>query len=167
MRAGTAHGLLLWFDAELGDGIGFSNAPGGPELIYGQGFFPLQTPIALQPGDQVEVRLRADLTGDDYTWQWRTRVTTPGDTPQVKANFRQSTFFGTALSPATLRRQEASYQPALNDDGEVDNFLLAQMDGQATLSDIAHAAAARFPARFATWQDALTRAGELSVKYSR
>ncbi len=35
---GTAHGLFLWFDAELMAGIGFSNAPGAPPLICGQGF---------------------------------------------------------------------------------------------------------------------------------
>src|SRR5512138_2848153 len=39
-RNGTAHALVLWFDSQLYDGIEFSNAPGQPELIYGQAFFP-------------------------------------------------------------------------------------------------------------------------------
>jgi type I protein arginine methyltransferase len=63
-RNASAHGLLLWFDAELADGIGFSNAPGQPDLIYGQAYFPLRTPIVLEPGDVVSVQLRADLVGD-------------------------------------------------------------------------------------------------------
>src|SRR6266481_10213733 len=39
-RAGAGHGILVWFDAELADGIGFSNAPSAPEAIYGSLFFP-------------------------------------------------------------------------------------------------------------------------------
>ena len=35
-RTGTGHGVGLWFDADLGGGIGFSNAPGSPELVYGR-----------------------------------------------------------------------------------------------------------------------------------
>ena len=33
-RAGAAHGLAVWFDAVLCDGIGYSNAPGMPETVY-------------------------------------------------------------------------------------------------------------------------------------
>src|SRR5262249_2910085 len=50
-RPGTAHGLLLWFDTSLVEGIGFSNAPGQPELIYGQGFFPWVDPVPVSAGD--------------------------------------------------------------------------------------------------------------------
>ena len=35
-RRGTVHGLAVWFDTVLAEGIGFSNAPGQPELIYGR-----------------------------------------------------------------------------------------------------------------------------------
>src|SRR5262249_2010030 len=60
-RPGTGHGLLLWFDTSLVEGIGFSNAPGQPELIYGQGFFPWPQPLPLAAGDSVAVTLRANL----------------------------------------------------------------------------------------------------------
>ena len=60
-RSGTAHGLLVWFDAELAPGTGFSNAPGQPELIYGQAFFPLPEPVPLAVGECVKVRLAAKL----------------------------------------------------------------------------------------------------------
>jgi type I protein arginine methyltransferase len=166
-RTGTVHGLLIWFDAELADGIGFSNAPGRPELIYGQAFFPLQAPVVLAVGDTVSVHLRADLTGDDYTWQWRTRVCAQGDARQVKADFRQSTFFGTPLSPVTLRKREAGYRPLLAEVGQVECFMLSLMDGQATLEEIARHTLQAFPDRFAGWSEALSRAGDLAVKYSR
>jgi hypothetical protein len=50
------------------EGVGFSNAPGQLELIYGQSFFPWVHPLPLAAGDVVEVSLRADLVGADYTW---------------------------------------------------------------------------------------------------
>jgi protein arginine N-methyltransferase 1 len=31
----VAHGLLLWFDTVLAEGVGFSNAPGGAEMLLG------------------------------------------------------------------------------------------------------------------------------------
>lgn len=73
-RPGTAHGLLLWFDTELGDGIGFSNAPGQPEQIYGQAFFPLQSPVVLEPDDRIETQIFANLVDSEYVWRWHTRV---------------------------------------------------------------------------------------------
>src|SRR5215470_938921 len=34
-RSGTGHGIVVWFDADLAEGIGFSNAPGMAETVYG------------------------------------------------------------------------------------------------------------------------------------
>ena len=64
-EAATIHGLCVWFDAELGDGIGFSNRPGEPETVFGNGFLPLRRPGLLEPGDQVVVELRAELVGGE------------------------------------------------------------------------------------------------------
>ena len=78
-----------------------------------------------------------------------------------------ATFFGTPLSPERLGKRAASYEPALNEDGEVDKTALVLMAEGKRLESIAQELAARFPRRFSGWQDALTRVGELSVKYSR
>ncbi len=39
-QAGTGHGICVWFETELADGIGFSTAPSGARSVYGQRFFP-------------------------------------------------------------------------------------------------------------------------------
>lgn len=166
-REGTVHGLCVWFDAELADGVGFSNSPAAPELIYGSAFFPWSVPVEIAAGDAVSVALHADLVGEDYVWRWETRVLDRGDDGRPKAQFRQSTFFGTPLSRESLRRRAAGHIPVLHEDGEIDRFALAQMEGAATLEEIAERLAGRFPARFAGWREALTRAGELSQRYSR
>jgi protein arginine N-methyltransferase 1 len=163
-RAGTCYGLLIWFDTTLADGVGFSNAPGKPALIYGGGFFPWPDPVSLDIGDTIEIALRADLVGEDYVWRWDARIADSKE--QLKSDFKQSTFQGNPFSPATLKKRVNSYIPELTEDGEIDRFILSLIDGRTSQGDIARRVVERFPARFAKWQEALPRLGELSQKYS-
>jgi protein arginine N-methyltransferase 1 len=91
VRDGTAHGLLVWFDAELIDDIGFSNAPhlAKPAAVYGRGFFPFLTPVSLTMGDTIHLTLQANLVYDDYVWQWHTRICRQHK--KTVADFKQST----------------------------------------------------------------------------
>ncbi len=164
-RGGMGHGICAWFDATLAEGITFSNAPGAPELIYGKAFFPWPEPVALEAGDMVTMTLRADPVGGDYSFGWEARIEGAG--AMRKAQFRQSTFFGEPLSPARLRKQAASHVATLNDDGRIDQLGLALMGEGRPLGEIARALAQTFPRRFTRWEDALTRAGELSMRYDR
>lgn len=100
-RAGTAHGIAVWFDSDLTEEIGFSNRPGAPELIYGQGFFPFSRAVEVCEGEHVTVKLRADLVKSDYVWSWTT------DFADQAVKFEQSTFFGMALSATQLRKKYA------------------------------------------------------------
>jgi protein arginine N-methyltransferase 1 len=166
-RPGTAHGLCVWFDTALAPGVGFSNAPGAPELIYGSAFFPWPSPVALDAGDSVAVALRGDLVGDDYVWCWGTRVLAGGHPARVKASFKQSTFFGAPLSAPELHKRSASHVPTPGEECRHERFILALMDGQTSLGEIARRVSDEFPERFPRWQDALTAVGDLSVKYCR
>jgi protein arginine N-methyltransferase 1 len=105
-RAGTCHGLAVWFDAELSEGIGFSNAPGSRDSVYGQGFFPWPEGVALVMGDSVEIELRAKLVEDDYVWIWNSRVLDEHGAERIR--FHQSSFYGKPLSRAALVPQAAS-----------------------------------------------------------
>ena len=162
-RAGCAHGLAVWFDTILTADIGFSNAPGRQELIYGRAFFPFPKPIELLPGDCIAVDLAAVLVGEDYVWRWETVVEAVSG---VCTRFEQSSFEGLTLSPTTLRKRAADYMPELSEDGEMVRFVLDRMDGKTSLETIARALQAACPTRFAHWRDALTRVGELAVRHS-
>jgi protein arginine N-methyltransferase 1 len=107
-REGTAHGIVAWFDAVLAEGIGFSNAPGTLDMIFGQAFFPLSQPVQLAVGDMVSVDLQAKLVNGDYVWRWNTRVESGTNPAQVKADFKQSTFFGVLRSPEQLTKWRGS-----------------------------------------------------------
>jgi type I protein arginine methyltransferase len=100
-RSGTAHGVAVWFDADLASGIGFSNWPGASELIYGQGFFPFSKPVEVGEGEAIEVRIRADLVRDDYVWSWDVNFR------DQEIQFKQSTFYGVALAAEQLRKKYA------------------------------------------------------------
>jgi len=103
-RNGTAHGVAVWFDSDLADGIGFSNHSAVPELIYGNGLFPFSQPVPVLKGERINVRLEAKMVGDDYVWRWDTDVFGRGDETRPKASFKQSTFFGVPLSTTQLQK---------------------------------------------------------------
>ncbi len=166
-RTGTAHGMAIWFDALLAPDVSFSNRPGERPGVYPSSFFPWPDPVNLAVGDVVSVDLAADLVGDDYIWRWDTRVLDQGQPRRLKAEFRQSSFYATVLSPQTLRQRAHSHVPILTEDGKIDGVILELMDGRNSLGEIARQLAARFPARFAGEPEALSRVGELSLKYGR
>jgi type I protein arginine methyltransferase len=164
-RDGAAHGLSLWFDAEISTDAGFSNAPGQPEAIYGQAYFPFPRPVSLLRGDRAEITLRAKLVGDDYVWWWSSLVERDGSAEPVAA-FDQSTFHAAAVDVRTLLRSERSYVPRLRRSGAVDRFILSRMDAGGTLGEISNEAAAAFPDVFPDPERALTHVGELSRRSS-
>jgi type I protein arginine methyltransferase len=102
-RNGTAHGVAVWFDSELVDGIGFSNHPGAPEMIYGNGLFPFSQPVEVMEGERIVLRLAAKMVEDDYVWRWDTDFFARDDS-HPKTSFKQSTFFGVPLSRAQLQK---------------------------------------------------------------
>src|ERR1041384_4974659 len=74
-RSGTAHGVAVWFDSELVDGIRLSNHPAAPKMIYGTGFFPFSRPVEVKEGQRIELRLAADLVQAGYVWRSTPNVT--------------------------------------------------------------------------------------------
>ena len=160
-RKGTAHGLAVWFDAEL-LGAGFSNRPGSTELIYGNAFFPFQQPLEVLPEDCIDVRLEARLISDDYTWRWDTTLWSQGN---AKCSFKQSTLFGAPLSTSQLRKRTGSYIPEPSEEGAITRFVLSQMDGKNSNEQIAAQLLNHFPHRFRDQHDALGALFEVSEKY--
>jgi protein arginine N-methyltransferase 1 len=159
----SAHGLCLWFERMLLDGVGFSTAPGQPQGVYRHTFLPFETPLELAEGDEVRVRLRAAYVADDYVWRWSVRATR-GE--QVRADFDQSSFESQLLSSTRLKRGSVSHVPKLRSEGEVLRATLELMDGRRSLLEIATEVAALFPRRFEDPEAALGIVTELSQQLS-
>ncbi len=89
IREGTAHGIALWVDYHIVGDIRISSAPDKPALpIYGQHLLPFTRPVEVEPGDCVNVTLKAYGRNGSYVWGWRTAVTNQAGT--LKACFRQA-----------------------------------------------------------------------------
>jgi hypothetical protein len=142
-RAGIAHGLLLWFDAELTSTIAFSNAPTAPAALYGQAFFPFWPALEVRRGERLSLGLRGVLSGDDYAWSWSA-------TDERGLTVRHSTLRGIPLDATALARLSDDAVPRRSAEAEVQLAVLDAADGRTTLRTLARALAERFPERFPT-----------------
>jgi len=100
----------------------------------------------------------------DYLWTWNTQIVDQHGAQ--KRAFGQSTFYGSPVSPASLRRNAASRVAPLNEEGQVARFALEAMDAGVPLGDIARRIAADFPRRFERPHEALEFVVDLSRRYS-
>jgi type I protein arginine methyltransferase len=166
LRSGTGHGIVLWFDADLAEDTGFSNAPGAPETIYASQFFPWTQPVSLGPGQAVHVSLEAKLVEQDYVWRWTTCIEPREGSGATVIRFEQSQLAGEVLSPEQLHKKAADYIPHLSEEGRLRQRTFELMDGKVTLEEIAHHLATEFPRRFSRWEDALSYVGVISQDYS-
>ena len=161
-----AHGVAVWFDTETAPGIGFSNSPLAHSThLYRQGFFPWPQATQIQAGSEIRVSVRANFVHDDYVWSWDTHITGPGSSG-VTAHYQQSTFHAPSISSGRLRKRAHDFIATPNGAATIDRRILEMMDGRIALSGIADALLKEFPSHFSNWDEALTRAGDISDRYS-
>ena len=166
-RNGTGHGILVWFDMELADGVGFSNGPEAPEAVYGAAFFPWLEPVSLAIGQNLCVELEAKLLDTDYFWRWTTQVESAEKRGETAARFEQSQLQGTVISLTKLHKMASDHVPQLSEEGLLRRRALDLMDGKTSLENIARRLTAEFPERFTRWQQALSLAAAISKENSR
>ena len=159
-RDGIAHGLLVWFDAELTETISFSNSPTAPPALYGQACFPFSPAIAVRRDERVSLELRGVLTGDDYAWSW----TATSESGHV---VRHATLFGIPMHPDVLARRAGSFVPTRSTDAEILLTVIGATDGQTSLGDMASRLHERFADRFPTAASALTFVAQLEDLWRR
>lgn len=161
-RPGCAHGILLWFDCELAPGIVVSNAPGEPEQVYGQAYFPLEAPVPLLEDMPASVEISAKLIGGDYVWSWSFSGKDASGQPR---RFRQSSFKADVPDQSRLKVREAGFRPPAREEYQIDRFCLRRFDGETSLGTIARELRERFPSQFATEQSALDHVAKVSARY--
>lgn len=164
-QPGAGHGLAVWFDRTLIDGVEISNAPDAQESIntsslHGQLFFPWPHPVELSRGDDVCVTLKANLIRANYLWRWESIIG-----GKTKVHFCQSSLDAHPLSLGSLRGREAGYVPTPSEDTLIDAFVLSRVDGRASLGELSKALAMNFPSRFSNWEDALSRVADIIAEY--
>ncbi|MEM8724113.1 MAG: 50S ribosomal protein L11 methyltransferase [Pseudomonadota bacterium] len=163
-RSSATHGLLVWFDAEISEGLSYSNAPGEPRLVYGQMFLPFEEPISLKEGDAVSARVRANLFDHDYTWSWDCEVR-DGKSAETRQAFRQSTFLRKVIPPAELKPGSNQHVPEETIAVQIDRDCLDLIGKGRSLGDIAQEVLDRHTAHFPDFQHALDHVANLMRRY--
>lgn len=164
-HGGTMHGYYVWFDGELAEGIGYSNAPNLPELVYGRAFFPLEQATEVVPGDRIDARFSVHLLDGHHLIRWNTRISDAGG--NLRAECRQSTFRSRPIHRGELEQASAGHVPQLGTDGRIDLAILNAMTQARPLSRIAEDLVEAYPQEFANAAKALERVSKLSLKYGK
>ena len=160
IRDGTAHGLLVWFDAELTDTVSFSNSPCAAPALYGQAFFPFAPAITVRRGERLTLDLRGVPSGDDYAWSWRA-------TSERGESVRHATLLAIPLHADALARRSASFVPSRSADADVLLAVIAATDGATSLGELARLVHQRFAERFPTHESALAYVAQLEDLWAR
>jgi protein arginine N-methyltransferase 1 len=93
---GVLHGVCGWFRARLAPGVVLDNEPPSTSSSWAHAFFPVQSPVAVRPDDEISIRIE---TGEDGTvWRWRTDVRRAD---RMLAAYDQTSFRGFPAAAAT------------------------------------------------------------------
>ncbi len=164
-RDGAVHGLLVWFDAEIAEGLTYSNAPGQPELVYGQMFLPLDGEPRLTTGERITARVRGTLVDGEYVWSWGWQVMAADGTPRG-ALLQQSSFLGRIHSPKALVALSNKHTPELDPKMMFDRDCLVLVGEGRTLDVIAKTLQERHPEMLTSYKAALDHASECLGRYA-
>jgi hypothetical protein len=131
-RAGTLDGVAGWFVAELGPGITFTNGPDSEERINRRHVVLPVSPLAVAPGDHVQLRIRFRPLTLMVDWQ----VVVTGADGTERARVRRSTFQGMLIAPEDLTSKSPLARPTLSARGEARRTALELCDGSRTVQEI-------------------------------
>jgi protein arginine N-methyltransferase 1 len=132
--AGTCHGILGWFDMQLGERW-LSTGPEAAPMHWSLAFLPLEPPVEFEEGQRVGLELIRPEFGD---WTWT--VSWDG------GRQRHSTFQYKLADLKFLKKQLADYVPGLGRQGEVALYVLKQMKEGKCVAEILDGFGREFPA---------------------
>jgi protein arginine N-methyltransferase 1 len=126
-RDGTLHGIAGWFEAQLAEGVRIANVPPASGSSWAHVLFPMERPIPVAAGDEIEVRI--DTVANGTTWRWATEAN--------GVRLDQTTLFGFPMDPAAHGRRALAARPARSRGGEALALALSLLDGRHTIEEIA------------------------------
>lgn len=158
---GRLDGIGGWFSAVLSSDVTMTNSPLSPDRIDRRTvYFPID-PAAVEPGDQVSVRMR--IRPADVVVSWRGQVTRAG---RGLASFNRSTVAGMLLTRDDLARQRPDYVPSLTPRGRARLTVLELCDGVRPLAEVEYELLERHRDLFATPAEAAAFAAEVVTRYT-
>ncbi|HEY2746220.1 MAG TPA: class I SAM-dependent methyltransferase [Polyangia bacterium] len=156
-RDGVIHGLLLWFELELG-GAWLGTGPLAPPSAWQQTLFPLATPLQVAAGAPIDLALQAAPLGEILVWRWSVAV----GGRRVDAH----SLDGSPMLAEALALSRPEHVPAADVELEIDRTILDAVDGRRSIAALAALLRARFAARFADDEAAAARVARILSRYA-
>jgi protein arginine N-methyltransferase 1 len=162
VREGTAHGLSVWFEASVLEGITYNTGPFAPETIYGMAFFPFSEAVELKAGTEVSFGLSARSGGEDYIWSWQASAS---DHHGSSWTIDQCSLRSAPLDIERIKRRKASYRPRKSPAMDMDLLVLRLLADGHTLGEVATSLMAAHPDMVGDMPSALTHVADLAEGY--
>lgn len=161
-RGGPVHGVGGWFSAQLVAGVVMTNSPLAADAINRRNvFFPIEAPVAVDPGDQVRVRMH--ILPTERVVAWNVEVWGPGGR---KTAFRHSTWKGMLMCKEDLERTGPGFVPRLTARGEARRSVLELCDGHRTVAEVEQEVYHRHRLLFRSAKEAAVFVTEVVSRYS-
>lgn len=167
LRNGMMHGLSLWFETELAQGIGYSTARReDDDCIYGALFLPWPEPLMLEKGCLLSIEVRANFSGGSYLWDW-SAVVRDRSGQQTIHELSQSSVLGIPVSLDSLKKRAGESVPGLSVEGRTLAAALREMEQDRTVEAIGQALFRQFPQQFPKLDVALLKAADIAQKFGK
>ena len=148
---GTIHGIIGWWDCRFTPEQHFSNSPLAPANTWGQMYFPIRYPIAVEKGaviDTIFKSIHSKYTDTvDYYWK------ISGN----KAEQEYNTFISKVGSKDFSKKINPNDAAIISKSGKINRFILNCIDGKRSYNDIANQVIKEFPEEFTNQQEALIK----------
>jgi SAM-dependent methyltransferase len=132
-QSGVCHGLLGWFDIQLGDAW-LSTGPESEPTHWSAAFLPLDPPLDVTAGDRLTFALDRPEFGE---WTW-----TMSGGCEVQ---RHSTFLGSLADLSHLKKIAPGHVPGLGRKGELALLVLTQLAAGKSVVEISALVRQGFP----------------------
>lgn len=164
-RAGALHGVGAWFTAQLSPGVVMTNSPLASDRINRRNvYFPIDGPLAVDPGDLIDVSMR--ILPEDSLVVWQVVIRSSMAPALPRAQFEHSTWRGMLMDRDELKRTQPGHRPRLTPRGLARLSVLELADGERTVGDIEREVMQRHRDLFRSAAEAETFVAEVLTRYT-
>lgn len=129
----TIHGLVYWFDLEVGAGVWLTNRPGRDPGAWGYLYLPVAAPFRLAVGETLAATVSSEPSPTGAPRWLRWDIATPSE------HFHGHEFRSVPASRAEILEGASAWVPALSRRGWLEGQILALADGRHSVEEIARA----------------------------
>jgi SAM-dependent methyltransferase len=151
--SGLCHGLLSWIRIRL-DEQWLSTDPAEPKVHWSSAVLPLDPPLHLEAGDEIDISLQRPAHGE---WTWTVKA--------ASGSRRHSSFLARTDGPRRLRKAAADTSPGLGQRGQTILHVLSMLQAGRSNREIAHSLVESDPQAFQDFESALQHVQVLAMRY--